>query len=107
MTEDNGCERCGACCVYFGVSEEYVPDEIVILGSMPRREFKQAGKPCKHLSFEDGLASCAIYDSPNRPEECQMFNCNYLSLRYDTKKVRAGLEATRRELQNQTTSQSV
>jgi len=107
MTEENGCERCGACCVYFGISEKYVPDEIVILGSLPRGEFKQAGEPCEHLSFDKGLANCEIYDSPDRPEECKIFNCQYFPLRPDAEEVRAGLEATRRELQNLITSQSV
>jgi len=96
MTDN--CKRCGACCVYFLIRDEpEVPEGLVLMGSMPLKVFKQAGEPCQHLSFENGLASCAIHDS-KRPDECQIFNCNYLSLRYNAEAVRAGLEETRRQI---------
>lgn len=42
------CRRCGACC-----------------------KVEDDGKPCKHLSFEDGRAVCSIYDS--RFDRCRNF----------------------------------
>ena len=58
------CIRCGVCC----------------------RE-----EECEHLKIENGLATCKIYDSPDRPLKCKLFpemppipkkfkNCGYYFL---------------------------
>lgn len=47
------CNRCGSCCYWLD------------------REGKK--QPCKHLIIKLGIASCAIYDSPERPQRCKDF----------------------------------
>lgn len=43
------CNRCGACCI---------------------------AEKCKHLLVKDGIATCLIFDSPNRPDYCKMWPNN-------------------------------
>lgn len=93
------CERCGACCIYFNVrdSRYALPEDFHLMGVLPPRIVKPAGEPCQHLKLEDGIASCAVYNSPERWEQCGLFSCHHL-FRPDAQEAARGLEETRREI---------
>lgn len=54
---------CGACCIAPSISSP--------IPGMP--DGKPAGKPCIHLTAE---YTCGIYDHPDRPEVCDLFNAD-------------------------------
>lgn len=74
---NDGCVRCGGCCVVFKIYEQYIPKEkIVSIGPKPVRLWKKAEIPCEHLKydFEKKIASCDIYDN-GKPSSCISFAC--------------------------------
>ncbi len=59
------CIRCGAGCVYYRVTN----DDGTVL--------KEAGEICPFLNYDldSQLATCTLYDKPERPSQCAKFEC--------------------------------
>lgn len=85
------CRTCGKCCKTFII---YYPkilekNEKILFSEARRFEYLNTDKikviddgdcikiefdiPCKYLTFEKGIYSCAIYNKDNRPELCKYY----------------------------------
>ncbi len=75
--KERGCNRCGACCVYFDIKKDKTRGLPLVAIRTPTETFKKAGDICEHLLYDikTQKTSCDIYDE-ERTKDCRVFNCN-------------------------------
>lgn len=73
--DNQGCDRCGACCVYFRI-EDVDRENLPLVSVKPVMKVISPGwEACEYLRYDADakVTSCDAYN--DRPKDCRVFEC--------------------------------